>query len=215
MSNSNSSDTNSNKASEDQNDDDNVFSAVGSVSTQLSTIETFIKRRFDELSMEINATAQQVDMAEEGMAKRFGEILEVLHAVTYSGDGKSAANTGVELEAVVDITEQAANTILDSADSIADSLRVSSEWADDPDKRQVALDAINVNVEEILLACSFQDLTGQRIKQTLENIRGIEERLGNAMQKMGIEVQTDISEKVITASSQDEIDALFKDSQGE
>ncbi len=188
-----------------------VFTAVNSVSEQLAAIETFIKRRFDELSMEVNATAQQVDMAEEGMAKRFSEILEVLHAVTYSGDGSSAANTGVELEAVVDITEEAANKILDAADRIADSLRVSSEWESDPDKRQVALDAINIDVEQILLACSFQDLTGQRIKQTLQNIRGIEERLSHAMQKMGIEIKTDISERVIRASSQEEIDNLFKE----
>ena len=192
-------------------EDGNVFSAVNHVSTQLEAIETFIKRRFDELSMEVNATSQQFDMAEEGFTKRFTEILEVLHAVTYSGDGTSAANTGVELEAVVDITEEAANKILDAADRIADSLRVSSEWADDPNKRQVALDAINIDVEQILLACSFQDLTGQRIKQTLQNIRGIEERLGQAMEKMGIDVQVDVSDKVKKASSQQDVDALFKE----
>ena len=190
---------------------ENLFSAVSGVSDQLAAFETFIKRRFDELSMEVNATSQQVDMAEEGIAKRFSEILEVLHAVTYSGDGNTAANTGVELEAVVDITEEAANKILDAADRIADSLRVSSEWAEDSDKRQVALDAMNVDIEQILLACSFQDLTGQRIKQTLENIRGIEERLGKAMEKMGIEIKTDVTDHVVKASSQDEVDALFQD----
>ena len=54
---------------------ENIFTAVSNVSQQLNAIETFVKRRFDELSMEVNATAQQVDMAEEGIASRFAEIL--------------------------------------------------------------------------------------------------------------------------------------------
>ena len=68
---------------------------------QIGTMETFIKRRFDEISMEINATSQQIDMTEDGMAKRFGEILGVMNSISYSRDGTTPANTGVELEAVI------------------------------------------------------------------------------------------------------------------
>jgi len=190
---------------------ENMFGAVSGVSTQLEAIETFIKRRFDELSMEINATAQQIDMTEEGLTKRFTEILEVLHAVSYSGDGTSAANTGVELEAVVEMTEQAANKILDAADRIADRLQASQSWEEDPQARTQNLNDISEDVENILMACSFQDLTGQRIKKTLENLKSIEERLSTALEKMGIDVNPDISDKVEKASSQDDIDALFDD----
>ena len=70
-------------------------------------------RRFDEISMEINATSQQIDMNEDGMGKRFSEILEILGAINYLGKGESAANTGVELQSVISDTENAANTILD------------------------------------------------------------------------------------------------------
>lgn len=205
------SNANTNEKSEDNKESpDVVFTAVTDVSTQLEAIEIFIKRRFDELSMEINATAQQVDMAEEGIAKRFTEILEVLHAVSYSGDGTSAANTGVELEAVVEMTEQAANKILDAADSIADRLQESEKWEEDKQARTQNLNAISEDVEKILMACSFQDLTGQRIKKTLENLKSIEERLSNALEKMGIDVNPDISVHIEKASSQDDIDALFQ-----
>ena len=199
------------ETSENDQHPETMFTAVNGVSTQLEAIETFIKRRFDELSMEINATAQQVDMAEEGIAKRFTEILEVLHAVSYSGDGTSAANTGVELEAVVDMTEQAANKILDAADRIADRLQASEAWEKDKQARTQNLNDISEDVEKILMACSFQDLTGQRIKKTLENLKSIEDRLSTALEKMGIEVHPDISDKVETASSQDDIDALFQE----
>lgn len=190
---------------------ESVFTAVSGVSSQLGAIETFIKRRFDELSMEINATAQQVDMAEEGIARRFGEILEILHAVSYSGDGSSAANTGVELEAVVEMTEQAANKILDAADRIADRINNRDAWQEDQNQRNENIEAMNEDIQKILMACSFQDLTGQRIKKTLENLKSIEERLSTALDKMGIEVQPDISEHIQTASSQDDIDALFEE----
>lgn len=206
------SNTNTPPDSQDNNEKpENMFSAVSGVSNQLEAIETFIKRRFDELSMEINATAQQIDMTEEGLTRRFTEILEVLHAVSYSGDGTSAANTGVELEAVVDMTEEAANKILDAADCIANRLQKSEEWEKDDQARTQNLNDINEDVEKILMACSFQDLTGQRIKKTLENLKSIEERLSTALEKMGIDVDPNISDKVETASSQDDIDALFQE----
>lgn len=184
-----------------------VYHAVDTVSSQLSTIETFIARRFDELSMEINATSQQVDMAEEGIARRFGEILEILHAVSFSGDGNTPANAGVELDAVVEMTEKAANRILDAAE------RIGQKISDNLDEEQRKAAHIDEDIEEIFMACSFQDVTGQRIRQTLENLKSIEDRLGTALDKMGITVAKPEGSienaQIVEAQSQDDIDALF------
>lgn len=188
-----------------------LFSAVDGVTNQLQTIETFIARRFDELSMEINATAQQADMAEESITQRFAEILEILKAVSYSGDGSTAANAGVELDAVVDMTEEAAEKILNAAERITSRVKSGAEVKDD-EARQIIMDGINKDVEEIFMACAFQDITGQRIRKTLENLQTIEDRLGNALDKMGIQVEVkaedhkDVSNKPV---SQDEIDGMF------
>ena len=190
-----------------------VFSAVGNVTNQLETIEKFIARRFDEISMEINATAQQIDMNEEDMSRRFGDIMEVLKAVSYSGDGSTAANAGVELDAVVDMTEKAANTILDAADRISERIKESQDSGSEEDKQKV-LENISSDIEEIFMACSFQDITGQRIRNTLENLREIEDRLGNALSHIGIEVDS-VSAEDHTAianklSNQDDVDSLFQ-----
>lgn len=188
-----------------------MFSSVEHLTSQLETIEKFIARRFDEISMEINATSQQIDMNDEGMTRRFGEIMEVLKAVSYSGDGSTAANAGVELDAVVDMTEQAANRILDAADRISDRIRAGRQ-TDDKEERTQIMDDISTDIEEIFMACSFQDITGQRIRNTLENLREIEERLGNALENIGISVEakaenhTAIANKV---SSQGDIDNMF------
>ena len=189
-----------------------LFSAVGNVFEQLSAVETFMARRFDEISMEINATSQQVDMAEDGIAQRFSEILEILGAINYIGKGDTAANTGVELEAVIEDTESAANTILDSADRIASYVDDDVDWNDENVRGEVRKKIKN-DIQEILLACTFQDLTGQRIRNTLQNLQEIESRLSSTFDKLGIEVQKDdeaIQHRVTKASTQSEVDELLK-----
>ena len=185
--------------------------------SQLGSMETFIKRRFDEISMEINATSQQIDMSEEGMAKRFGEILGVMNAISYSGDGTTPANTGVELEAVIAETAKAANGILDAADKMNNVLYAedASQW-EDPVKREAALHDLRENVQNIMVACSFQDIAGQRIRKTLESINDIENRISSTLESMGIGAETlqtaaaaGTNESTKSGSTQDEIDALF------
>ncbi len=199
------------KKPDDDAHPEQIFSAVNSVTNQLQLIEKFIARRFDEISMEINATSQQVDMAESGIANRFGEILGVLKAVSYSGDGSTAANTGVELDAVVETTALAANNILDAAERINDYI-AAARTAPDEAARKAALDAIENNVQDIFTFCSFQDITSQRINKTLDNLRDIEDRLGTALDNMGIkiDVTAETQEGIKdNRSSQDDIDSLF------
>ncbi len=194
-----------------QPDQEDIYKTVDTVNVQLDTLEKFIARRFDEISMEINATAQQVDMAEDGIIKRFAEILEVLGAINYKGTGESSANTGVELEAVIEDTENAANNILDAADRIVDYVSDTHDW-NDQKVREDMRTRIQNDIQEILMACTFQDLTGQRIRNTLNNLQNIEERLSSTFERLGIEVaprEDAVAEKVQKAANQDEVDALF------
>ncbi len=200
-----------NQKTDDDDKQENVFAVASNVGNQLQAIEQFMARRFDEISMEINATSQQVDMAEEGIITRFSEILEILHAVSYSGDGKTPANAGVELDAVVDMTEEAANKILDAAGRINTKIHSEEDW-DNKDARGKIIESINDDVEEIFMACSFQDITGQRIRKTLENLKTIEDRLGVALDRLGIHVAIDPDKEAVpVGTSQDDIDALFKE----
>ena len=184
---------------------------------QIGTMETFIRRRFDEISMEINATSQQIDMSESDMAKRFGEILGVMNSISFSGDGSTAANTGVELEAVIADTSKAANTILDAADRMDLLLNpVDASLWENPETREQALGALREDLSNIMLACSFQDIAGQRIRKTLESITDVEDRLSHALESIGIgpeSLQAAASatkeSQTKSGNSQDDIDALF------
>lgn len=182
------------------------------IESQISTLEKFIARRFDEISMEINATSQQVDMAEEGITSKFSEIMEVIQAISYSGGGLTPANAGVELDAVVDMTEDAANKILDSAGRITSVISKDTDWSDENTRKQ-AFESIQTDVDEIFMACSFQDITSQRIKKTLDNLRVIEDRLGGVLDKLGIKALAPEDNPQLNqqTQSQDDIDALFDD----
>lgn len=197
------------KLTEEQQD---VYKTVDTVNSQLQTLETFIARRFDEISMEINATSQQFDMAEDGIVKRFSEILEILGAIGYAGENAStSANTGVELEAVIEDTEQAANSILDAADRISEYVSDEKDW-DEKGRREEIRERIKNDIQEILMACTFQDLTGQRIRNTLNNLHSIEERLSSTFKRLGIEVEPEsdlVHQHVREASDQSEIDDMF------
>jgi len=180
---------------------------------QMARLEKFIARRFDELSMEINATAQQLDMAEQDISTRFGDIMKTLSAVSYSGSGDTMANAGVELEAVVAHTEQAANKIMDAADRINRRFYTRDDWAD-PQTRFHMIEDSKRDLQQILLACSFQDLVSQRIRKTLEQLNLVEERLSSTLTELGIPIQmteTNPAELVQASrgATQAEIDALF------
>lgn len=187
---------------------------VANMKEKMDIFETFVRRRFDEISMEINATSQQLDMAEEGLANRFSEVLSTISAINFSGTGLTAANTGVELQAVITDTEEAANKILDAADRISDRMKSDMQFATDEDRRQF-FEQTKQDVQEILMACTFQDLTGQRIRKTLESLQLIEDKISSTLDELGIEVKADPLAGGVRdstenhAHSQADIDALF------
>jgi chemotaxis regulatin CheY-phosphate phosphatase CheZ len=182
------------------------------IRAKLETMERFFSRRFDEVSAEVNAASQLVGMAEDSVKNRFAEIIGVLEAISHHGDGSSRVQAGVELDAVLKITEDAANRILDAADRIAERLHDEAAWAD-ADARTAAIAATREDVQEILLACSFQDITGQRIQTTIANLQLIESRLAQTLAKFGIEPESlrgNMAHYMERGASQDDIDDLFK-----
>ena len=82
---------------------------------------------------------------------------------------------GQELDAIVKATEAASNTIMECAEAIL------AADPSDPDAFKAMVDEKMLIVFE---ACSFQDITGQRIAKVVETLQHIEarvSRLGEAM----------------------------------
>lgn len=191
-------------------------SDIAELQEKLSKFETFVARRFDEISMEINATSQLLDMAEDGAEKRFSNMLNALHKITNFTGGKTAANSGAELETAIIESEEAANKIMDATENI--SALLSSKWDNTDDMEMITfIEHIDAQVQNILLACSFQDLIGQRIRKATAALKGIEDELSETMGHLGFKTEENAPSNKESApkssdneyASQDDIDALF------
>jgi chemotaxis regulatin CheY-phosphate phosphatase CheZ len=186
--------------------------------SKLAVFEKFVARRFDEISMEINATSQLLDMAEDGAEQRFNDMVNALSKINDLGDGDSAANSGAQLEAAVFEAEAAATKILDSCEQISGLIEQTTK-VNTSDDVTSALEHIDSYVQEILMACSFQDLVGQRIRTALAELKGVESELTETLSSMGINMAPEKEDKSkpssesispsSTQASQDDIDALF------
>ena len=124
-------------------------------------------------------------------------------------------SAGAELDAIVKDTEAATHEIMGAAEAML--------ACDAPD-----LAGYKAFVEQqamaIFQACSFQDITGQRVTKVVAVLRQIEERVGSLADSLGVvDAQADETaedrrrrEQILNGPavggpvvSQDEIDALF------
>lgn len=85
---------------------------------------------------------------------------------------------GVELAAVVDDTENATESIMSEAEAV---MELENEDLDG------YRDAVNDAMLRIIEACSFQDITGQRVKKVVSTLTHIEERIARFAEVMGVE----------------------------
>lgn len=121
----------------------------------------------------------------------------------------------VELDAVVKDTEHATEQIMTEAEGLL-ALQPS-----DPAAYKAAVDAAMMRVIE---ACSFQDLTGQRVNKVISTLRHIEERVAQFADALGVqdaarpETEADARKRSLLLNGpavdgpetkQNDIDALF------
>jgi chemotaxis protein CheZ len=152
------------------------------------------------------------------------EIAAVRHPQAPSDPLMVAAD---ELDAVVAATEQATNTILQSAETVDEMAeRIKQATQDAFIGRTV--EEMRELIVKIFEACNFQDITGQRITKVVNTVKFIEERVNAMIAIWGAEAFKGISVPATVASadpdhallsgpqlpngggvSQDDIDKLF------
>jgi chemotaxis protein CheZ len=136
-------------------------------------LRRFTDRRIAELSSEIHATVQLFDFGETNLSGQLAKIQEQVAAMV-AMPAAATRNSGLELEAVVQATEAAANQIMEAAEAIGDWLRTGS--------RDVAsIEDIASKLNSIFEACSFQDVTGQRIRRAIQHLQHVETMLSEVM----------------------------------
>lgn len=120
-----------------------------------------------------------------------------------------------ELDAVVDATASATGSILAACEQIETQLETTPS------------DTIADEVTKIYEACSFQDITGQRITNVVKTLKAIEEKVRSLLSTLGADAEHYEEEDVVEGDddeslmngpqlpgqgiSQDEIDKLLED----
>ena len=155
--------------------DEQVRAAVrAELSGALDELRRFVDRRIAELSTEIHATVQLVDYSETNLSGQLARIHDQIAQIV-AMPAAAARNSGMELEAVVQATEVAANQIMEAAEAIGGWLR---DGRRDPE----SIETVARKVNTIFEACTFQDLTGQRIRRAIEHLQHVEAMLTDLMQ---------------------------------
>ena len=180
----------------------------------------------------INSVIEKVGAAEEISREHIYAELRDLHDIieatrseigaTQVNDisGKHIPTATDELDAVVEATEVATGTIMDSCEAI-------SEYAENLDPAHK--DYLVGEVTKILEACSFQDITGQRITKVVSSLKTIDEKVSHLMAVLGEKLPAHFTETkdedtregdarllngpqmADKAISQDDIDKLLED----
>lgn len=180
----------------------------------------------------INSVIEKVGAAEEISREHIYAELKDLHDIiesarseigaTQVGDisGKHIPTATDELDAVVAATEVATGTIMDACDAI-------SEYSENLDSAHK--DFLLGEVTKVLEACSFQDITGQRITKVVRSLKSIDEKVNELMAVLGEKLPANFAESTDEdtrvgdarllngpqmadkAISQDDIDKLLAD----
>jgi chemotaxis protein CheZ len=158
-----------------------------------------------------------------GRAK--AEIASIKHPLAGEEDDR-VGKASSELDAIVQDTELATNKILAGNEKIEAAInKLNTTHHDDPEVQAMAED-VAFNVIEILEACNFQDITGQRITKVVNTLRYIEDRILAMISIWGVEAFSDLPVEMSDGRegddalmngpalmnegiSQDDIDALF------
>ena len=129
--------------------------------------------------------AEHIRILRQELQEMSGYILQTRQEIAAlrpddKGHNRIMSATG-ELDAIVSATERATTEILKGAERIQASIaRLPKGEGNDPVRQE-----IEGQVIEIMMACSFQDITGQRTSKVVNTLRYIEQRVNSMIEIWG------------------------------
>lgn len=133
----------------------------------------------DETKQKVYHELQELAQLINGICHKLTSDKETLH----SGKGDITKAT-VELDEVVKATEAATGQIMDSCEKIQNF----AKDIDDPKAQSITDETLN-----IFEACSFQDITGQRVNKAVKALFDIETRIDKLLEILGQDGRFNIS----------------------
>jgi len=161
-----------------------------------------------------------------GLFNYIQRVKEEVAAISHPADEEHHFDNMAELlTANTKATEKATNTIMECVEGNNETVEALRKLVKDNKKALKLLDSIDTNGQEIFEACSFQDITGQRVGKITKSLSYVEKRVNSIVAIWGEEAMDNVVVEAITKSedekllngpqlegkglSQSEIDALF------
>lgn len=198
-----------------------ILAAIADIKSSLSNTDDMEALRGD--IAKAAAMSGELSSMQDAIMSTKQEIA-ALHGGGFQDDNLGRVTN--ELDAVVEGTEAATESILSAAESIDELAGNLSAALGEPHSAMAS--DIQDKIVEVFEACNFQDLTGQRITKVVRTLEFIEERVGSMMEIWGgMESFKGVAPSVdkpagdeallngpaletdINVANQDDIDALF------
>jgi len=156
----------------------------------LEIVESFER---DKVVKIISSVLEKVSQAEEISRESLYNDLKDLQGIVHDArkefsvarpsdiQDKHIPSATDELDAIVKATEEATSTIMDSCEI----LEQEAEKEGGP-----SADVLNDEVTKIYEACSFQDLTGQRVSKIIKSLATIDEKVSKIVNILGSRLTT-------------------------
>ncbi len=110
---------------------------------------------------------------------------------------------GDQLDAIVKATEEATNTIMEAMEKSSATIAELRKTITDP-KQLALLDDLENNGQDVFQACSFQDITGQRVSKVIKSVTYVEEKVNALVDVWGKEELEKVEVKVTEEKTDDE-----------
>ena len=150
--------------------------------TAIDKLEKTVVRERAPSSLMHQVRMDLTDMA-NAIERTKTEIAQIKHEDNQGSERFERAT--VELDAIVSQTESATGDILGAAEKIQEFAWTLREMGADSDK----CDELDMEATNIYMACSFQDLTGQRIRKIVDAMRYVESRINSMIDIWGFEAE--------------------------
>lgn len=111
---------------------------------------------------------------------------------------------GEQLDAIVAATEKATHTIMESTEGTLDSVDELRKTVTGEEETAL-LNRISGNGNDILEACSFQDITGQRVSKVVKSISYVEERISALIEIWGKEELEKVEQENVEKSEDEKL----------
>lgn len=126
-----------------------------------------------------------------GLFGHLQKIRKELAALNPPGAPDHFGSMSEQLDAIVTATEGATNSIMESVEDIDNLMNDARAATQDPALKSV-FDQVTDKVNTVFEACSFQDITGQRVTKVVNSLKFVEERINSIIFTWGREELTQV-----------------------